>query len=180
MRILGVDPGSRICGYGVIETNGNSLKLIEYGVVKVNKKEDTLPYRLLEIYKRLSEVIKRTSPDVATFESLFFSKNVQSLVKLSHARAVAVLAAAENNLHISEFSPREIKKSVSGNGNAGKEQVQFMVKTILGFKETPDFFDVTDALAVAICHSIRSNSQTKSVKSWKEFIEQNPDRIVKD
>jgi crossover junction endodeoxyribonuclease RuvC len=179
MKILGIDPGSRICGYGVIEIHGNSLELIEYGVVKVNKKNAPLPNRLLEIYNRLTEVIKRTSPDIATFESLFYSKNVQSLVKLSHARAVAVLAAVENDLHISEFTPREIKKSVSGNGNAGKEQVQFMVKTILGIKETPEFYDVTDALAVAICHSIRSDSKTQSVKSWKEFIEQNPDRIVK-
>ena len=179
MRILGIDPGSRICGYGVIETNGNSIKLIELGVVKVSKKNTELPERLLEIYKRLSEVIKRTSPDVAAFESLFFSKNVQSLVKLSHARAVAVLAAVENDLVISEFSPREIKKSVSGNGNAGKEQVQFMVKTILGIKENPEFYDVTDALAVAICHSIRSDNKTGAVKSWKEFIEKNPDRITK-
>jgi len=179
MRILGIDPGSRICGYGVIEIKGNSLILVEYGVVKVNKKADPLSARILEIYKRLSEVIKRTKPDIAAFENLFFSKNVQSLVKLSHARAAAVLAAAENELHISEFSPREIKKSVSGNGNATKEQVQFMVKTILDIDETPEFYDVTDALAVAICHSIRSNQKTGSVKSWKEFIEQNPERVTK-
>lgn len=179
MRILGIDPGSRICGYGVIEIKGNSLILVEYGVVKVNKKADPLSARILEIYKRLNEVIKRTKPDIAAFENLFFSKNVQSLVKLSHARAAAVLAAAENELHISEFSPREIKKSVSGNGNATKEQVQFMVKTILDIDETPEFYDVTDALAVAICHSIRSNHKTGSVKSWKEFIEQNPERVTK-
>ncbi len=180
MRILGIDPGSRICGYGVIEAKDNSVRVIEYGIIRVHKKNAELPERLLEIYKRLTEVIKRTEPEVAAFESLFFSKNVQSLVKLSHARGVAVLAAVENKLDISEFSPREIKKSVSGNGNAGKEQVQFMVKTILGIDETPDFYDVTDALAVAVCHSIRSNKQMSGVKSWKEFVEQNPDRIVKD
>jgi len=179
MRILGIDPGSRICGYGVIDHNGNSLTLVEYGIVRVDKKNQLLPERLLEIYKRISQVIDRTNPEIAVFENLFFSKNVQSLVKLSHARAVAVLAAVEKGLSISEFSPREIKKSVCGNGNAKKEQVQFMVKTILALKETPDFYDVTDALATAICHSMRSKSKSSSVKSWKEFAEQNPHRIAK-
>ena len=179
MIILGVDPGSRICGFGVVEKTKNKILLVEYGVVKVNLKNDSFDQRLLEIYKRLQQVIIRTKPDTSAFESLFFAKNVQSLVKLSHARGVAILAASESGISISEYSPREIKKSVTGNGNASKEQVQFMVKTILGIEETPDFFDITDALAVAICHAIRSDSPTKSAKSWKEFIELNPQKVRK-
>ncbi len=179
MRILGIDPGSRICGFGVVEKDKSSIKLVEYGIVKLDAKHDKLEQRLVEIYLRLKQVIIRTKPDTTAIESLFFAKNVQSLVKLAHARGVAVLAAAEADLPISEYSPREIKKSVTGNGNASKEQVQFMVKTILGFSETPESFDVTDALAVAICHAIRSDSPTKSAKSWKEYIELNPDKITK-
>jgi len=179
MKILGIDPGSRICGYGVIEQKGSSLSLIEYGVVKVDKKGLSLPDRLLEINESILRVIERTSPEIAAFESLFYSKNVQSLVKLSHARAAAILAAVSKGLRISEFSPREIKKSVCGNGNAKKEQVQFMVKTLLGIKETPDFYDVTDALATAICHVTKSDTTSSSTKTWKEFIDKNPDRITK-
>ena len=177
--ILGVDPGSRICGYGVIIKESNNIQLLEYGVVKVNLKNESFNSRLKEIFERLNQVIERTKPKYAAFESLFFAKNVQSLVKLSHARAVAILSAVESDLSISEYSPREIKKSVTGNGNASKEQVQYMVKTLLNITETPQFFDATDALAVAICHSLRSSTHTHSNKTWKEFIEQNPDRLVR-
>ena len=179
MKILGVDPGSRVCGYGVIEKTGNKLTVIEYGVVKLDKKSELLPERLLEIFERILALIERTHPDTSAFESLFYFKNAQSLVKLAHARAAAVLAAVKNGLTISEYSPREVKKAVTGNGNAGKEQVQFMVKNLLNIKETPEFFDVTDALAVAICHALRSDSPQKTAKSWSQFVEQNQDRIVK-
>jgi crossover junction endodeoxyribonuclease RuvC len=177
--ILGVDPGSRICGYGVISKNGNLIELLEYGVVKVNLRDASFNDRLLEIHDRLQQVIARNKPTNAAFENLFFAKNVQSLVKLSHARAVAILAAVQNHLEISEYSPREIKKSVTGNGNASKEQVQFMVKTLLNIKENHQFFDATDALSVAICHSMRSANLTNTHKSWKDFIQNNPDRIIK-
>lgn len=178
MIVLGIDPGSVICGYGVIEKKKNSLHVIEYGVIKAKKAHNELPNRLKEIYQRLLKVIERTKPEVAAFESTFYSKNVQSLLKLAHARASAMLAVAMNDTKISEYSPREIKKSVTGKGSASKEQVQFMVKTLLNIKETPEFYDVTDALAVAICHCLKSELPTKQSASWEEFIKKNPERIA--
>jgi crossover junction endodeoxyribonuclease RuvC len=179
LLVLGIDPGSIICGYGVIETNSKSLSVVEYGVIQAKKKYEELPLRLREIYQRLLEVVKRTKPEAAAFESMFYSKNVQSLMKLTHARSVAILAAVMNDVPIFEYSPREVKKSVVGRGGASKEQVQFMVKTLLKIKETPEFYDVTDALAVAICHSLKYKTLTKSSNSWKDFIKNNPERVAK-
>ncbi len=179
MIVLGIDPGSVVCGYGVIEANGSNFKLIEYGVINAKKINADFHIRLREIYSRLLKVIDRTKPDYAAFETIFYSKNVQSLVKLSHARSAAILAASMKEISITEFSPREVKKSVTGRGNAGKEQVQFMVKKILNIKETPEFYDSTDALAVALCHSMKSGLPSKSSKSWAAFVKDNPDRIAK-
>lgn len=179
MIVLGIDPGSVICGYGVVEANGSNFKLVEYGVINAKKINSDFHVRLREIYIRLLKVIERVNPDYAAFETIFFSKNVQSLVKLSHARSAAILAASMKDINITEFSPREVKKSVTGRGSASKEQVQFMVKRILNIKETPEYFDSTDALAVALCHCMKSGSPAKSSKSWAAFVKDNPDRIAK-
>ena len=179
MIVLGIDPGSVICGYGVIEKKKNSLHVIEYGVVKAKKAHEELPLRLKEIYQRLLKVIERTKPEAAAFETTFYSKNAQSLLKLEHARASAILAVTMNNTPVSEYSPREVKKSVTGKGSASKEQVQFMVKTLLNIKETPEFYDVTDALAVAICHCLKSDLPAKKAGNWEEFIKNNPGRVAK-
>lgn len=177
MIVLGVDPGSIVCGFGVIEKKGKLLFLVEYGVLQVKKKNEELPQRLKDIFLRLQSVIERTSPDASAFESVFYSKNAQSLAKLSHARGSAILAATMHDLPIAEYTPRVVKKAVTGNGNASKEQVQFMVKTLLKIEETPDFFDATDALAVAICHALRTESPHKTAKSWSDWVRQNPERI---
>lgn len=179
MRILGVDPGSIVCGYGVIDKTGKNIKLVEYGVIQLKKKNEDLPSRLKDIFIRLNQVIDRSKPEISAFENVFYSKNAQSLAKLSHARGAAILSASVNNLPIEEYSPREVKKAVTGNGNASKEQVQFMVKTLLNIEETHSFFDATDALAVAICHAYRSESIVKSAKSWADWAKQNPERIAK-
>jgi crossover junction endodeoxyribonuclease RuvC len=179
VKILGVDPGSIICGYGVVEKTGNNVTLIEYGVVKAKKINEDLNLRLKEIFLRLKNVCERCNPDCSGFESMFYSKNVQSLIKLSHARSAAILAATMSNIPIFEYSPREVKKSITGYGNASKQQVQYMVRNILKIEETPEFFDATDALAVAICHAVRSNSPKSGNRSWKEYIEQNPQKIIK-
>ncbi len=178
MIVLGIDPGSVICGYGVIKAEGKNLSLVEYGVINAKKISTEIPGRLKEIYSRLDTVIKRNKPDTAAFESLFYYKNAQSLMKLSHARSAAILSAAMNDIPIAEYSSREIKKSVSGRGNAAKEQVQFMVRTTLAIEETPEFFDTTDALAAAICHAVRSTSPISSSKSWEDFVNNNPHRII--
>ena len=179
MIIIGIDPGSVICGYGVIESESGKISMIEYGVIKAKKKEETYPLRLKEIFQRLEAVIARNLPDESAIESMFFSKNVQSLIKLSQARAVAMLASTLRQIPITDYSPREIKKSVTGNGNADKVQVQYMVKKLLNIEETHEFYDATDALAVAICHSFRRNSPVSAVKNWKDFLDKNPDKVFK-
>ncbi len=179
MRILGIDPGSIVCGYGVIESINKKLTLVEYGVVEAKKLHLELPRRLETIFLRLSSVIDRALPDEAALESIFFAKNAQSLAKLAHARGVAMLSATLKQVPVSEYSAKEVKRSVTGNGNASKEQVQFMVRTMLKIEETPDFFDATDALAVAICHALKSDIPHAKAKSWKQFIEQNPQKVVK-
>ncbi len=178
-RILGIDPGSIYCGYGVIEICGQKITLIELGTIKAKKKYELLNDRIKEIFLRINEVIKRTQPDETAIETMFYSKNVQSLMKLSHARAAAVLANSLQKIPISEYSPREIKKSVTGKGSATKEQVQFMVQKLLNINETPELYDVTDALAVAICHSFKRNINKNKVKTWNDFIKQNPDKVLK-
>ncbi|HRP02898.1 MAG TPA: crossover junction endodeoxyribonuclease RuvC [Candidatus Kapabacteria bacterium] len=179
MIILGIDPGSIICGYGVIESESGKISLIEYGVIKAKKKEENFPLRLKEIFERLQSVIDRTLPDETAIESPFYSKNAQTLIKLSQARAVAMLASTLKQIPIIEYSPKEIKKAVTGNGNAGKVQVQYMVKKMLNIHETNEFYDSTDALATAICHTSRRNVSNSTIKSWKDFIESNPQKIFR-
>lgn len=178
MIIFGVDPGSVNCGYGVINENKNKVELIEYGVIHAKKKESELPQRIQLIFEKIQSKIITTKPDAFIIESVFFSKNVQSLVKLTHARAAAIIAATNNNIPVFEYSPNEIKKSVTGKGKAGKEQVQFMVKTLLDIKETPDLFDATDALAAAITHHYRKGHRNTGKTNWSQFIKDNPDRVV--
>lgn len=180
MRILGIDPGSIVCGYGVVEKEGNKIELVEYGVVEAKRQFSELPRRLELIFNRLTQVIEHTLPDEAAIEQVFFAKNAQSLMKLSHARAAAMLAATLRQVPLAEYSPNEVKRSVTGKGHASKEQVQFMVRGILNIEETHKFFDATDALAVAITHALKRNpTARKQSRSWKEFIEDNPEKVVK-
>lgn len=178
MRILGIDPGSILCGYGIVEKTGSKIELIEYGVINLKKLSPELPDRLKEIYQRLQRIIKTAKPDCAVLEETFYSKNPQSLIKLSHARGAAMVSCATAELPIHEYSPKEVKKSVTGNGNATKEQVAYMVQSILKIPETPEFFDATDALAVALTHCYKFNMPTKLKGGWKEFIEKNPNRVL--
>ena len=178
MRFMGIDPGSIVCGYGVIEKVGNNdFILLEYGVVEAKKRFDSLPDRLGLIFERLTQVIERTLPDEVSLEATFYSKNAQSLIKLSHARGVAMLSANLRSIPVIEYSAKEVKRSVTGNGNASKEQVGFMVKSMLSIKEDHAFFDATDALAVALCHGMKRSSPKQSAKTWASFISENPNRV---
>jgi crossover junction endodeoxyribonuclease RuvC len=179
MRILGIDPGTIVCGYGVIDIENRKMKLVEYGVVEAKKQYAELPRRLEVIYQRLTSVIERTLPDEAALEAVFFAKNAQSLAKLSHARGVAMLSATLKEIPVTEYSAKEVKRSVTGNGNAAKEQVCYMVRKMLGIEETPDFFDATDALAIAVCHALKRNENKTKAKSWKKFLEENPQRVAR-
>lgn len=182
MIILGIDPGSVITGIGIIRCDGDRIKMIELDAV-VMKSKDALTKRLKIIYDVCIEKIKRYKPDELAIETAFFGKNIQSTLKLGQARGVAIIAAVNCEMNVSEYSPREVKKSITGSGASSKEQVKFMVKRILDIKEDPDYIDSTDALAIALCHHY--NLQNKIIKTgkkknnWKNFIEANPDRIIK-
>ncbi len=180
MIILGIDPGSVVCGYGVVNMQGNNkFALVEYGVIHAKKSTPEFYERLKEIYRKTDAIIKRTNPNCAAVESMFYAKNAQSLMKLSHARASAILAATMNELPVREYSPKEVKKSVTGRGAASKEQVSFMVRKILNISETPEFFDATDALAVAICHGLKHGMPKSGASSWSDYIKKNPEKILK-
>lgn len=151
MRILGVDPGTAVTGYGVIDSAGNRHTLVEYGTIKT-KASDPLPLRLNQLFEGLKAVIAAHKPDEVAIESIFYSENVKTALVLGHTRGVLILAGTTNNLPVYEYSPREVKQSVVGRGNASKEQVQFMIKNILGLTDIPKPNDAADGCALAICH----------------------------
>lgn len=154
MRILGIDPGTHIVGYGVIDNKAGQFKTIAYGVVQGGKALP-LPQRLKAIYNGLKRVIKQYQPQHIVVENVFYSKNAQATIKMGEGRGVALLCAADTKCEIFEYTPAEIKKAVTGNGRAHKSQVQVMVRHILNLTETPKSPDAADALAIAICHSYR-------------------------
>ncbi len=158
MRVLGVDPGTLAVGYGIVENVAGEPKLVEYGCLKLSSKED-FPRRLRRIYEEITNVVSRYQPDEFAIESLFYAKNAQVAIKMGHARGVALVAAANKELPTSEYSPREIKLSVAGNGSASKEQVQRMIQQLLHLPHPPEPLDASDALAVAICHGFRGSSR---------------------
>jgi crossover junction endodeoxyribonuclease RuvC len=154
MIILGVDPGSHITGYGLINSNGEENTLIESGVIEL-RPNDPFPERLKEIFEGLLKVVRDNRPDQFAIEQAFYSKNAKSALIMGHARGVAILAAAESSVPVGEYSPKEVKCAIAGNGSASKSQVQFMVKKLLRLKELPQPLDAADALAVALCHAQR-------------------------
>ena len=158
ITILGIDPGSRITGVGVIVARGSDLKHVFSESLKLPKGE--LPQRLEAIYARLQTVIAQTKPDILSIEKVFLAKNPQSALVLGHARGAAMLAAVNNGLPIVEYSATEIKKTVVGRGRADKAQVQHMMRVLLGLRQTPEE-DASDALAAAVCHAhhIQINQQ---------------------
>ena len=192
--ILGIDPGTVVMGYGIIQITGNNLKLISAGVLSLDKKEDHF-LRIKEIFDTVEKLIKEYKPDEFAIEEPFFGKNVQSMLKLGRAQGAAISAALHHHLPVHGYSPRTIKKSITGKGAASKEQVASMLKTILKFEETPKFLDATDALGVALCHhfqtrgigqhdsnaniKVKKLSAKKSKASWSTFINKNPERIKK-
>jgi crossover junction endodeoxyribonuclease RuvC len=176
MRILGVDPGTLFTGYAVLEGIGGRLGILNCDVIK-NTSKDSLPLRLKKIYDSLVEVIDVYIPDEFAIETAFYSKNVQSTLKLGHARGVSILAAVNKQIPTAEYSPKEIKKSVVGIGSASKEQVRYMVCSLLRTKLSSKSLDISDAIAVALCHYNKLNKISKSSSSWEDFVKQNPKRV---
>lgn len=148
-RVLGVDPGTAVTGYGVVDYDGRSATLVECGVIRTNAK-DPLPSRLHTIHAGITELIERHAPDTVAVEDVFYARNVRTTIVLGHARGVILLAAQQALLTIYEFSPAEIKKAITGNGAATKEQVQFMVAKLLRLKSPPQPADAADGVAAAL------------------------------
>ena len=151
MKILGIDPGLVQTGYGIINITENEPKIVDYGVVKPTV-NDGLASRLLTIFEDVSEIINMHKPSIFSIEDVFYGKNAKSALRLGQARGAAMVAAASAGLSIHEYSARKIKQAVTGNGNAHKEQVQFMVKATLKMDKLPEPIDASDALATALCH----------------------------
>jgi crossover junction endodeoxyribonuclease RuvC len=169
-------------GYGLIKVTGTKTELLELGVLKPGKVKDT--YKKLQlIFNTVSGLITKYQPDALAIEAPFFGKNVQSMLKLGRAQGVAIAAAMRHGLEVTEYSPRKIKQSITGNGNADKEQVMKMLQTLLAITEKPKHYDATDALAVALCHHYQSGGISRKTTGgpggWADFLKKNPGRIVK-
>lgn len=160
MIILGIDPGTATTGYGVVEFRAGALKPIDYGTIRTSAGVP-LPLRLVDIYDRTLELIQTHDPDAFAVEQLFFSRNAKSAFDVGHARGIYLLAAAQRGLPITEYTPQQVKQSVTGQGAAAKNQVAFMVRALLGLRETPRPVDAADALAVAICHAHHLSSRSR-------------------
>ncbi len=188
--ILGIDPGTLMMGYGLIAIDGSHVEMLEMNILKLSTKKDHYE-RLSLIHEKVTALIRKFHPHQCAIEAPFFGKNVQSMLKLGRAQGVAIAAAMQAGIPVTEYAPRKIKQSITGNGNAGKDQVWSMLQRIIFIKDRPRYFDASDALAVAICHHFQSSSPIakasaktitvvtarKKLKAWEEFLDNNPHRI---
>lgn len=185
--ILGIDPGTNIMGYGVLGIKGKKLTLISIGVIMLDKLENHA-LKLQSILERNLALIDQYHPDEVALEAPFFGKNVQSMLKLGRAQGVAMAAALHRGIPIFEYAPRRVKQAITGSGNASKEQVAGMIKTLLSLDTLPKDFDATDAMAVAVCHyfsggieqNLNAKAKSKSnakYTGWKAFVSDNPDKL---
>ena len=187
--ILGIDPGTLVMGYGIICVNGRNIELLEMNIVKLSSKKDNYE-RLMIIHSQVQLLIDRYKPHEFAIEAPFFGKNVQSMLKLGRAQGVAIAVAMQSGIPVTEYSPRKIKQSITGNGNADKQQVWEMLRRITAIGGEPEYYDASDALAVAVCHHFQLSSPLKNESrktvfpgkkkvSWENFVAQNPDRILR-
>lgn len=181
MRIFGVDPGSARTGYGCIETNGSRHHVVDCGALSVPARA-SLPEKLESLYTRLDRLLSEHHPDVLAVEDLFYAKNARSALVLGHVRGIVLLAASRAKLSVSEYTPTQVKRAVVGYGRAEKRQVQEMIRVLLGMREAPSPLDVSDALAVAVCHAHMCGQVVPSpengrpgshARSWRRY---RPDR----
>lgn len=175
--ILGLDPGTTIMGYGIVCISGSKIRLLQYGVIHLSKYPGH-EIKLKKIFERVLSLVDEYHPDEVALEAPFYGKNVQSMLKLGRAQGVAMSAALYRDIPIIEYAPKKVKQSVTGNGNASKEQVAKMLMTLLAIKELPKLLDATDALAVAVCHHFQKGNIINSAKGWKQFLKDNPGRMI--
>ncbi len=162
MRILGIDPGYAIVGYGVIDYIGNKFKVIEYGAIITNAGEE-MNSRFKSIHDDLNEIIERNNPEFMAIEELFFNSNQKTAINVAQARGVLLLSALNHGVRIYEYTPLQVKQAVAGYGRAEKQQIQQLVKTLLNLEKVPKPDDTADALAIAVCHAHSYNPRTASV-----------------
>jgi len=174
--ILGLDPGTSVMGYGIILVQGSKLTLLQFGVIHLSKLESH-ELRLKKIFDRVLAIIDEFSPDEVALEAPFFGKNVQSMLKLGRAQGVAMSAALYREIPITEYAPKKVKQSVTGNGNASKEQVAKMLMQIFSIKEMPKLLDASDALGVAVCHHYQNGPTKSKTKSWASFVKDHPEKV---
>lgn len=176
--ILGIDPGTTVTGFGIICVTGKTPSIVTLGIIDLRKKEDHYQ-KIRSIFEETLGLIDKYHPDELAIEAPFFGKNVQSMLKLGRAQGAAIAAALYRDLPVFEYAPRAIKMSITGQGQASKEQVATMLKTILSFREERMVLDATDALGAALCHFYQSTrpSGAKSFRNWKDFISKNSDRV---
>jgi len=180
-RLLGIDPGTNVLGYAVIEIHKPKIKLVEMGVLTMGHLENH-QQKLRKIFERIQELVKVHKPLEMAIEAPFFGKNVQSMLKLGRAQGVAIAAAMTKDVNVQEYAPRKIKQSVTGKGNASKEQVAAMLENILECKLDQYALDATDALGAAVCHYYQSGSPLsggKRYNDWSSFLKDNPKRKSK-
>ena len=177
--ILGIDPGTTIMGYGVVRIVGKKMEMIQMGVIHLEKLNGHA-LKLKRIFERTIQLVEEYKPDEVSLEAPFFGKNVQSMLKLGRAQGVAMAAALYKNVPIFEYTPKKIKKSITGNGNASKVQVASMLQSLFSIKEMPKHLDATDGLAAAVCHYFQRNPESagENYSSWSSFIKDNPDKLA--
>ena len=176
--MLGLDPGSLVTGFGVVARRGGRMTLMECGAIR-NPAGTPMASRLMKIHDELTAIIDRHRPDEFAIESAFYGKNAQSALKLGHARGAAMLAAMRRGLGSTEYSPREVKKAVTGTGTASKAQVRYMVRSVLALGNAPLGLDESDALAIAICHMHRLAGAAVKHRNWASFVAAHPERVIR-
>ena len=179
--ILGIDPGTSIFGYGVIQVIDNRINLLALGSVMLSK-YDNHQLKLKTIFERVSQLVETYLPDTCAIEAPFYGKNVQSMLKLGRAQGVSMAAVLIKDIPVIEYAPKKIKQSITGNGNASKESVAKMLQSICKFDKMPKNLDATDGLAAAVCHHFQSKNGIISngkKNTWANFVKQNPKKIIK-
>ena len=151
MIVLGIDPGLTVTGFAILSTKNDDSRIIDYGTIEPNRK-DTLSKRLYSIYVDIEELIKIFSPNILAIEDIFYGRNVKSAFYLGQARGVAMMCAAKHDMPVFEYSAKKVKQAITGNGNADKTQLQYMIKQIFKLKHLPAPLDASDAIGIALCH----------------------------
>ncbi len=180
LKILGIDPGTNVMGYGLIEVVDNKPRILQVGVIKTTGFGDHYQ-KLRHIFDRANALIKELRPDELAIESPFYGKDIQAMLKLGRAQGIVMGLALSNDIPIFEYAPLKVKQAITGMGRAAKEQVAFFLKQMFTLTELPKELDATDAIAVAVCHYLQMRNPVikTGAKSWGDFVKKNPDRVKK-